>query len=213
VIPGLERGATLSPRRRRATEPAVFILVDLPVNCRFYGPVLLLAAPTLESMRTLQSSTEGRMMQSATRAVAPGAPRKLRIIVTGTSSDAHTWNLVFLQLLLDELGHDVVNLGPCVPDAMVVERCAELHADALVVSSVNGHGAIDALSLIRELRSEPSMAQLPVVIGGKLGTRRTGGEEVCRALVEAGFNGVFEEALSVSPFTSFVESLCGGAST
>jgi methylaspartate mutase sigma subunit len=150
-------------------------------------------------------------MDSATRDVAPGLSSTLRVIVTGTSSDAHTWNLVFLQLLLEESGHEVFNLGPCAPDALVADRCAELEPDLLVVSSVNGHGASDGRSLIRLLRSQASTAWLPVVIGGKLGTSHRGLEKAVRDLVEAGFDSVFEESLSVASFTSYVELLSGGA--
>ena len=56
-----------------------------------------------------------------------GSPRRRPpgVIVTGTASDAHTWNLVFLQLMLEELGHDVDNLGPCVPDEELLGPSAE----------------------------------------------------------------------------------------
>ena len=37
------------------------------------------------------------------------------ILIGGTPSDAHTWNLVFLQLWLQERGYDVVNLGSPLP--------------------------------------------------------------------------------------------------
>ncbi|MFI6642974.1 cobalamin B12-binding domain-containing protein [Streptomyces sp. NPDC050504] len=147
-------------------------------------------------------------MVNSTNSVPRHRSAALRVVVTGTSSDAHTWNLVFLQLLLEDLGHDVVNLGPCVPDHLVVAGCAELRAELLVVSSVNGHGANDARPLIAALRAAPETARLPVVIGGKLGTSLDGREESVRALVEAGFDAVFEEGMSVvTPFESFVASL------
>jgi hypothetical protein len=40
--------------------------------------------------------------------------RDLKILIAGGSSDSHGWNLVFLEPLLEESGHRVVNLGPCV---------------------------------------------------------------------------------------------------
>jgi hypothetical protein len=39
------------------------------------------------------------------------------IVVTSVSSDSHTWNLVSLQLLFEELGPRMSNLGACPPDA------------------------------------------------------------------------------------------------
>ncbi|MER6030766.1 cobalamin-dependent protein [Streptomyces sp. NPDC001851] len=114
------------------------------------------------------------------------------VVVTSMASDSHTWNLVFLQLLLEELGYDVVNLGPCVPDDLLVSRCAALRPAFVVVSSVNGHGHQDGLRVIGAFRSHPDLAATPVAIGGKLGVA---GQDSARAreLRAAGFDEVFEE--------------------
>src|SRR4051812_36876285 len=92
------------------------------------------------------------------------AGRKLRIVVTTVSSDSHTWNLVFLQLLLEEMGHDVHNLGACVPDDIVVGECRRLQPDMLVVSTVNGHGSIDGARMVRRIREAGDLKHLPVII-------------------------------------------------
>ncbi|MEU8843204.1 cobalamin-dependent protein [Streptomyces roseus] len=133
------------------------------------------------------------------------------VVVSSMASDSHTWNLVFLQLLLEELGHDVINLGACVPDGLLVERCLAVRPDLLVLSSVNGHGQQDGLRVIGELRRQPELAGLPVVIGGKLGI---GGADPRRApaLLAAGFDAVFEEgASSAALFRTFVDRLPSGA--
>jgi len=114
-----------------------------------------------------------------------------RILLSTTSSDSHTWNLVFLQLLLEECGHDVVNLGPCVPDALLVETARSCRPDAVVISTVNGHGRIDGARLARAVRQDPELAQLPMVIGGKLGIEGTSGDDEVSRLLEAGFDAVF----------------------
>ncbi|APU42988.1 cobalamin B12-binding domain-containing protein [Streptomyces sp. TN58] len=121
----------------------------------------------------------------------PEHPVSRRIIVTSTSSDSHIWNLVFLQLLLEEAGHEVVNLGPCVPDEMLIREALDRRPDLIVVSSVNGHGHHDGFRIVRRLRTTPGLARTPVVIGGKLGI---GGPDPRRnhALRAAGFQAVFE---------------------
>src|SRR5689334_16258049 len=96
------------------------------------------------------------------------------VVVSGTASDSHTWNLVYLQLLLEELGRRVHNLGPCVPDDLLVERCTRLRPALVVLSSVNGHGATDGLRVIGRLRAR--LPGTPIVIGGKLGIAGTGGQ-------------------------------------
>jgi methylaspartate mutase sigma subunit len=51
-----------------------------------------------------------------------------KFVVTSVSSDAHMWNLVFLQLLLEENGGEVVNIGACVPDEVIIEECSSKRA-------------------------------------------------------------------------------------
>ncbi|MCE6995126.1 cobalamin-dependent protein [Saccharothrix sp. S26] len=129
-----------------------------------------------------------------------------RVLLCTVSSDSHTWNLVFLQLLLEEHGHDVTNLGSCTPDDLVVARCLSDRPDLLVISTVNGHGHADGKRLITKLRREPALRTLPVVIGGKLGI--AGAADVDRAgeLVEAGFDAVFAEGADLSGFNRFVST-------
>jgi methylaspartate mutase sigma subunit len=144
---------------------------------------------------------------TAGRDPAPaGRPDRRRptIVVTTVASDSHTWNLVFLQLFLEELGYHVVNLGPCVPDDLLLQRCREIRPAAVVVSSVNGHGHQDGLRVIRRLRADDLLAATPVAIGGKLGV--DGGTTSHAAeLLAAGFDAVFEDgAQTLAAFRRFV---------
>ncbi len=129
------------------------------------------------------------------------------IIVSSMASDAHTWNLVFLELLLEEFGHRVINLGACVPDDVLLAEC-ELHRpDLVVLSSVNGHGYQEGLRVIETLREKSELAALPVIIGGKLGTAGPDPERT-EALMGAGFDGVFEEgSASLLSLRSFINAL------
>lgn len=97
------------------------------------------------------------------------AGKPMRILLSSVSSDSHTWNLVFLQLFLEFKGHEVRNLGGCTPDSEILSACEEMAPDLLVISSVNGHGNIDGERLIRKLRQNDFLVDLPVAIGGKLG--------------------------------------------
>lgn len=131
----------------------------------------------------------------------------LDIVVTSLASDAHTWNLVFLQLVLEELGHRVVNLGACVPDDLLVSECARHAPDLVVVSSVNGHGFHEAKRVIAKLRAEPVLAATPVVVGGKLGIDGPGGQDRAATLTAAGYDAVFEDAGSIAAFRAFLARL------
>jgi methylaspartate mutase sigma subunit len=133
--------------------------------------------------------------------------RRLDVVVTSLSSDAHTWNLVYLQLLLEELRCRVTNLGACTPDETILRRCAERTPDLLVISSINGHGVHDGLRLIRALRRTPELAGLPVVIGGRLDA--TGGADrgTAARLLAAGFDSVFEDTAGIALFRSMVHRI------
>ncbi|MGW8398669.1 cobalamin B12-binding domain-containing protein [Streptomyces lydicus] len=121
------------------------------------------------------------------------------VIVSSLASDAHTWNLVYLQLLLEEHGFEVVNLGACVPDELLVAECLDRAPDMLVISSVNGHGYQDGLRVIAQLRRRPALARTRMVIGGKLGI--SGARDGLRAdrLLAAGFDAVFPDGPDAVP--------------
>ncbi|MFI8962705.1 cobalamin B12-binding domain-containing protein [Streptomyces sp. NPDC053493] len=142
---------------------------------------------------------------------AKAEPAGLDVVLTTMSSDSHTWNLVFLQLLLEELGHRVTNLGACVPDELLVAECRRTDPDLIVLSSVNGHGYHDGLRVITALRACPELAATTTVIGGKLGIAGAVAPDRRRALLDAGFDGVFEDGGSVLEFRSFVGALPAGS--
>lgn len=134
------------------------------------------------------------------------------VIVTSVASDSHTWNLVFLQLLIEELGFGVINLGACVPDELLVSESLMHRPEMVVVSSVNGHGYQDGMRLIATLRDQAELWSTPVVIGGKLGIAGGESTEHIDALLRAGFDGVFDDrADGPASFRRFVTSMIGGS--
>jgi methylaspartate mutase sigma subunit len=141
------------------------------------------------------------------------APRGATVVVTSVASDSHTWNLVYLQLLLEELGHRVINLGACVPDELLVTECLRIRPDLVVVSTVNGHGFHDGLQLIGRIRDRAELAEMPVVIGGKLGIAGPAGQQGREQLRAAGFDVVFEEGAAITALTSMAGQLTAGVRT
>jgi len=128
---------------------------------------------------------------------SPGAG--LSVVVTSVASDSHNWNLVFLQLTLEELGHQVLNLGPCMPDELLVSECLRVRPDLIVVSS--------GMRLIGRIRAHPELSATAVVIGGKLGIAGPGGVRSRDQLRSAGFDAVFEEDSGIASFKIFTERL------
>ncbi|MFJ9819126.1 cobalamin B12-binding domain-containing protein [Streptomyces sp. NPDC101151] len=134
------------------------------------------------------------------------------VVVTSMASDAHTWNLVFLQLLIEELGYHVVNLGPCVPDDLLLAEVQVIEPAVVVISSVNGHGHQDGMRLIQRLRHTERLSAVPVVIGGKLGVTEDADGTRARELMAAGFDAVFEDGVDpVAALRNFIGALPAAA--
>ena len=138
---------------------------------------------------------------------APATPARRTVVVSGLMSDAHTWNLVFLQLLLEEAGFGVVNLGPCVPVELLAARCLAERPLMVVLSSVNGHGYQDGLRAIEALRARPELAGTVIVIGGKLGVSGRLRTDRAAQLAAAGYDAVYDDDADLSGFAGLYSSL------
>jgi methylaspartate mutase sigma subunit len=137
--------------------------------------------------------------------------RDLSVVLSSVASDSHTWNLVYLQLAIEELGHRVANLGACVPDELLIDQCLSIRPDLVVISSVNGHGFIDGSRLIARVRAVPELAATPVVIGGMLGISGPDGQRSKAQLLAAGYTAVFDDGARMPAFRSFLTRLTSGA--
>ena len=137
-------------------------------------------------------------------------PLRGRVLLSTVSSDAHMWNLIFLQLLMEEYGYEVRNLGICTPDEVIIEECRRYRPDLLVISTVNGHGHLDGKRLIAKLRQDPDLQDLRVVIGGKLGVLGSRNIEHTESLIAAGFDAVLDADNGVEQFRSMLAELTAG---
>ncbi len=149
------------------------------------------------------------LIEDSRRLAAPATGFTRRTaIVSGLKSDAHTWNLVFLQLYLEEFGFQVVNLGPCVSPQVLAAGCREHRPAIVVISSVNGHGYQDGLGAIDVLRGCAELKDTPIVIGGKLGTSGEFGGQEMAELMSAGFDAVYDDGADApARFANLISSL------
>lgn len=139
--------------------------------------------------------------------VAESSVASLEVVVTSVASDAHTWNLIYLQLLLEELGHQVTNLGACIPDQLMVSECCTRRPDLIAISTVNGHGSSDGKRVVSLLRDCAELQETPIIIGGKLGVADEDNQNHVHELMDAGFNAVFEDSGGVLGFRGFLQAL------
>jgi len=142
----------------------------------------------------------------ATMAPRGEVGKSLLCLVSDLPSDAHTWALVALEMLLHQLGHRVINLGPCPTENLILQTCRNVSPDLVAFSTTNGHGLIVAPDLIKRIRSDPDLSDLHVVIGGKLGCGE-GSAAAVAVLLNAGFDHAFDEGEGWDSFVAVVDRL------
>jgi methylaspartate mutase sigma subunit len=128
------------------------------------------------------------------------------VLLSGLRADSHTWGLAFLQLWLEERGFRVRNLGACVAPAELAAACAADTPVLVVLTTVNGHGLIEAEEAMEALRA--SGVRTPVVIGGKLTISPATRIEARTHLLSLGFSGVFIGHGALDEFDAFL--VCQG---
>lgn len=112
-------------------------------------------------------------------------------IVATTPDDSHVWNLIGVQLKLEERGFHVHNLGACTPPETVAEAVRDLRPDLLVISTVNGHGSISVPLIMQALELYQLNRTTKIVVGGLLTTDQASADRATRELNAAGCAGVF----------------------
>ncbi|GAA4897742.1 methylaspartate mutase sigma subunit [Stackebrandtia albiflava] len=134
-------------------------------------------------------------------------------ILSSIPSDSHTWNLLFMQLLLSEQNWSVTNLGPCVPVEVLRDEAVARQPRLIVISTVNGHGCQDGVRLARTLRAVPALATVPMVLGGKLDVDGSKAATMTGELRDAGFDEVFVGGSAVTDFLGYLRRMAPATAT
>lgn len=151
--------------------------------------------------------TECLPLDSAVDPVPTGSVDDPTVVLATISSDAHSWNLVVLQLLLEEAGHTVCNLGPCTPPADLIAACLDYTPALIVLSSVNGHGLLELPEVVRTLRRQPRLGGGILVAGGKLTTSGGLSATEIGSLRADGVDRVFTDGDTLASFSRFLRGV------
>ena len=121
-----------------------------------------------------------------------GARKKLKgTLVTGViGEDTHSIGIRILDRTLTEAGFKVVSLGIQVTQEEFVDAVVETNADAILVSSLNGHAPIACLGL-RDKCIETGLTDILLYLGGMLLMRDKSWEEVEKMFKDMGFNRIY----------------------
>ena len=97
-----------------------------------------------------------------------GLPMKKATLVIGViGADCHAVGNKVLDRVFSNHGFRVINLGVMVSQDEYIDAAIETGADAIVVSSIYGHGDIDCLGM-RERCIERGLGDILLYVGGNL---------------------------------------------
>ena len=132
-----------------------------------------------------------------------------KTIVTGViGADVHAVGNKILTYALEQAGFKVVNLGVMVAQEEYIEAAIETKADAILVSSLYGHGEIDCNGL-REKCNEAGLKDIPLLAGGNLVVGKQNFEDVEKRFTAMGFTKVYPPGTSIDTTISDLYKILG----
>lgn len=124
---------------------------------------------------------------------------KKTLIIGVIGADVHAVGNQILYFAFREAGYEVINLGVTVSQEEFIEAAIESKADAILVSSLYGHGELDCQGL-RDKCNEAGLKDILLYVGGNIVVGKQPFDEVKQRFVNMGFNRVF--APGTSPETT-----------
>jgi methylaspartate mutase sigma subunit len=120
----------------------------------------------------------------------------MKTIVLGViGSDCHAVGNKILDHALTEAGYNVINIGVLSPQEDFINAAVETNADAILVSSLYGHGEIDCRGL-REKCDEAGLKGIKLYVGGNIVVGKQNWEDVYNRFIAMGFDRVYPPGTS-----------------
>lgn len=121
----------------------------------------------------------------------------MKTLVLGViGSDCHAVGNKILEHALTEAGYNVVNIGVLSPQEDFINAAIETNADAILVSSLYGHGEIDCRGM-REKCNEAGLNGIKLYVGGNIVVGKQNWEDVYNRFKIMGFDRVYPPGTSV----------------
>lgn len=115
---------------------------------------------------------------------------KKKIVIGVIGADVHAVGNKILYHAFTEAGFDVTNLGVMVSQEEYIEAAIETAADAIIVSSLYGHGELDCRGM-REKCDESGLQGILLYVGGNIVVGKQPFEDVEKRFKDMGFDRVF----------------------
>lgn len=113
-----------------------------------------------------------------------------KIVIGVIGADVHAVGIQILDHALGEAGFDVTNLGVMVSQEEFISAAVETASDAILVSSLYGHGELDCRGL-REKCDEAGLKDILLYVGGNIVIGKQPLDEVKTRFKKMGFDRIF----------------------
>lgn len=113
-----------------------------------------------------------------------------KVVLGVIGSDCHVVGNRILDRFFSNAGVEVINLGVMVSQAEFVDTAKAHGADAILVSSIYGHGEIDCQGL-RDLCETQGLRDILLYVGGNLVIGKQRWSDVETLFLEMGYDRVF----------------------
>ncbi|ERJ13854.1 methylaspartate mutase subunit S [Haloplasma contractile] len=113
------------------------------------------------------------------------------IVIGVIGSDVHAVGNKIIDHALTKSGFNVVNVGVLSTQEDFINAAVETNASAILVSSLYGHGEIDAQGM-RDKCNEAGLDDILLYIGGNVVVGKQDFEEVEQRFKDLGFDRVYE---------------------
>ncbi len=140
--------------------------------------------------------------------VAPASVARPKVILGVIGADVHIVGARVLDYALTTGGFEVINLGIMVSQEEFIEAAIESDADAILVSSVYGHGEIDCRGF-RDKCVELGVGDLVLLVGGNLVVGNKDWEETKATFLQYGFDRAYPPATSPETAIADLRELIG----
>ncbi|WP_291569711.1 methylaspartate mutase subunit S [Clostridium sp. UBA4548] len=133
---------------------------------------------------------------------------KKTLVLGVIGADCHAVGNKILDYALTEAGFNVINIGVLSPQEDFINAAVETNADAIIVSSLYGHGEIDCRGL-REKCDEAGLKGIKLYVGGNIVVGKQNWEEVKSRFVAMGFDRVYPPGTTLeTTIHDLKEDLC-----
>lgn len=120
-----------------------------------------------------------------------------KTIITGViGADVHAVGNKIITYALTNAGFDVVNLGVMVAQEDYIAAALETDADAILISSLYGHGEIDCMGF-RQKCDEAGLKDIPILAGGNLVVGKQDFADVEKRFMDMGFTRVYPPGTTI----------------